>query len=431
VTRLPEPPPELVAAVRGGRCIAFVGSGFSGAARLPGWPALLERLATSEKVDRDTREGVGDLLEEPTAHRLDQAAQALQDALGPTAFVDAIRAALRPTLTPVMEARLRWLRGIPFAAVLTTNFDVLLKGRLPEPAAYRDVLRAPPRSWWSDQFWQRGESSPVVKLHGDLEASGAESIVFTRRDYRRLLYSNSAYQTFLRAVFATHPVLFLGFSFEDAYLNELRSEALSLLGFEPGQAPMSWAVVNDCSGPAARHFRKHEGIDILSYDTGGQTDFSGFDRWLEALFEYTNPVPQFAEILEGHRLLWLDPEPDNNLQGMQFLRKAAAHRGDPTDRFVQVRTRSEAMHALDASPDAFDLVITHWGAKNRPPTALALLQDMRQGGQDVPLLVFSTAGQADVRKPLALGNGAQAYCFRWETLFREIERVLLPGSKTG
>jgi hypothetical protein len=34
-------PPGLIEEIRAGRCVAFVGSGFSGAAGLPTWEALL------------------------------------------------------------------------------------------------------------------------------------------------------------------------------------------------------------------------------------------------------------------------------------------------------------------------------------------------------------------------------------------------------
>lgn len=50
--------------------------------------------------------------------------------------------------------------------------------------------------------------------------------MFTTQSYRRLLHATPAYRAFLRTLFATRNVLFLGFSFTDAYINELRSEIL-------------------------------------------------------------------------------------------------------------------------------------------------------------------------------------------------------------
>ncbi len=59
-------------------------------------------------------------------------------------------------------------------------------------------------------------------LHGRLDV--AQSLVLTRAQHQRRLYADPAYLTVLRSLFATSTVLFLGYSLNDAYLNELRSE---------------------------------------------------------------------------------------------------------------------------------------------------------------------------------------------------------------
>ena len=89
--------------------------------------------------------------------------------------------------------------------------------------------------------------SEVVKLHGDIDLITERSdpeVVLTRTDYRKLLFEDSRYSNFLRALLATRTILFLGFSFSDGYLNLLRSEILALLRHDP-QEPMAYAVLND------------------------------------------------------------------------------------------------------------------------------------------------------------------------------------------
>jgi hypothetical protein len=63
--------------------------------------------------------------------------------------------------------------------------------------------------------------------------------------------------------------------------------------------------------------------------------------------------------------------------------------------------------------------------------ALALLEQMRREDLRCPVVVFSASTEADARKQAALGLGAQAYCFRWESLFREVQRLFEPGDRTG
>mgnify|MGYP002388440496 CR=1 FL=1 len=111
----------------------------------------------------------------------------------------------------------------------------------------------------------REAGPPVVKLHGDLLAEPPD-VVLTRRDYRQRLYGSPAYTTFLKSLFATSTVLYLGFSFTDAYLNELRSEILALVDYRTGDRPLAYAVVN-ATGPWVDRF-----LDDLraSVDVAGQ-----------------------------------------------------------------------------------------------------------------------------------------------------------------
>jgi hypothetical protein len=443
-------PPALVEQILAGNCVAFVGAGFSAAARLPQWVDLLGELAARPEIPPPLREHVECLSRNPSAHRLDRGAQLLQDVLGRKAFIAALADSLgRPKINDEMKQRLAWLRGIPFRAILTLNFDPVLDGELPSPEAYRKVLRPGPSYWWSHVFRTIEEGAPVLKLHGDLRRSPVETVVITRQDYRRRLYADSAYQSFLRAIFTHYPVLFLGVSFEDAYLDELRSETLALLGYDRGQMPVGWAVMNDCEPATRAFFKDHEGIELLGYDTDGGRDHSGFDRYLEALYDATHPIPYLSRLLADRRILWLDPRPDDDEPGLKFLRRAAARASERPDRFVQVETVEQALAALRSptgQPCPFQLVVTCWGAKQDPPTAVVLLEHMRAEDLRCPVVVFSTAPQVDAlettalettalettaRKTTALTLGAAAYCSRWESLFREVQRIFEPGEQTG
>lgn len=431
------PPPALVDQILAGNCVAFVGAGFTAAAGLPQWTDLLSELSALPEIPAELRDHVSRLCSNASAHRLDRAAQLMQDHLGRKRFIAALADLLgRPAPTEQMQQRLAWLRGIPFRAILTINYDPVLEGELPSPEGYRKILRPGPSDWWSQVFRSIDEGPPVLKLHGDLRRSPMETVVITRQDYRRRLYADSAYQSFLRAIFSHYPVLFLGVGFEDAYLTELRSETLALLGYEPDQMPVGWAVSSDCEPATQAFFKDHEGIELLGYETGGDDgrDHSGFDRYLEALYEATHPVPHLSRLLADRKLLWLDPSPSRTEPGLEILRRAAEYRGEGLDRFVQVETVERAIEALRSPPGRpcpFQLVITHWGADTEPSTAETLLEAMRREDLRCPVVVFSTSSEAEARKEVALGLGAQAYCFRWESLFREVQRIFEPAERTG
>ena len=89
---------------------------------------------------------------------------------------------------------------------------------------------------------------------------------------------------------------------------------------------------------------------------------------------------------------------------------------------TQVATVEEALTTIKKG---VDLVITHWCWRQEPgSTGEDLLQAIRTQDLRTPVLVFSQAGQADVRKPVAFGLGAAGYTYSWETLVGEIERIL-------
>merc|ERR1719410_150600 len=76
----------------------------------------------------------------------------MEDLLGPNAVANVVGELLRPPekINQEMENRLLLLRSIPFAAILTTNFDYFLPG---VPAAHqsckrvmKEILRASPLS---------------------------------------------------------------------------------------------------------------------------------------------------------------------------------------------------------------------------------------------------------------------------------------------
>lgn len=434
-------PRGLLDEINRGNCVAFVGAGFSFAAGLPSWKQLLRRLSEIEGVDEALRDHVRGLAErsDATAHDLDQAAQMLVDVLDAPRFTGRLRELLvKDSLPAAMVERLRWLQGIPFKAILTTNFDGVLRESEAEAAgAYRRILRNERAYWWQESFWRRGsQGAPVLKLHGNLLApAGKEQLVFTREDYRRRLYGDPSYITFMRSVLSTSTVLYLGFSFTDAYLNELRSEVLALLGYGQRERPIAYAVLADVNAATQRHLLRHEGIEVLPYDSGAPANHGGFDRWVEAIYAATSPLSRLGEVVQGKRLLWVDPNPVNNAYGIEMLERAALSRSRELDPIVKVdgpRTAIEALLEARQAGRPFDLVITSWGQPwggDASPGA-ALLAEMRARDIRSPVLVFASERDAEQRKREAIELGAQAYCVRFETLFRRIEDLFAPASQT-
>lgn len=128
-------PAHLVHELLTGNCVAFLGAGFSGAQRLPGWKALLSEALNGVPVDNEASAAAKDhvsalLNKQNTSHRdFWEAAQVLESLLGRNEFIAALARCLHfDQLTPGMRARLLLLNSLPLRAVLTTNFDSVLDG---------------------------------------------------------------------------------------------------------------------------------------------------------------------------------------------------------------------------------------------------------------------------------------------------------------
>jgi hypothetical protein len=410
---------RLVAEIRRGNCVAFIGAGFS-APSVQGWVPLLQSLASS--AGPGTHEQVVRLTDSnPTSKNLEAAAQILKDNIGAQAFSQALKSVMPAPPFVEMQQRLNLLKGIPFRSVLTTNFDGILPGIPIGRDAYQQVLRPSGHRWWDERFWKSERGPEVVHLHGNVEA--AEGVVFTRSDYRRRIYSSPGYTTFLRAVMSTTTVLYLGFSFTDAYLDELRSEVLALLDYEGGDTPIAYALLHGVGADEIAYARSHEGIEVIPYsaDSGHEE----FDEFLAALHDRTNPKAILGGYLAQKRIGWVDPDEISIDLGMQFL-ESAAKGAAQIDRF------DSAVDAVNAAAENdFDLIVTRWGhgeGSTGEAVAVELLKEIRARDVRAPVVVFASGSHADANKRIAMGLGATSYEYSWEGLFQEVERIFTPGS---
>jgi hypothetical protein len=414
---MPEVPDALIQAIRTGRCVAFVGAGFVQPA-LPSWPALLAKLAKSIE-DTPEHRGIQRWLRQKSLSSRDYEgiAECIQRALGDR-FATELNAAL--TISPQQQPRkrLEFLDEVPFHAVLTTNFDNLMKGDLPGPSTYARVLTAPRHSWWNGYYWDGDESQrrcPCVKLHGTIDDDGAHHLVFTTREYRKRLHKDNSYRAFLRTLFATHVVLYMGFSFTDAYVNELRSEVLEMLGLDTGYTRGNdYAIMADVSDIAADHLSRHEGLQILPYSTK-RNDHTGFDTWLDAIRAKASPEATLRDLVQGKRIIWFDPQPDNNRYGREVL-------GDQ-EGLIQVETLADAIGQLQTTGLGHcDLVITRFGWRQDGTSDCEhLLKVMRSQDLRAPVIVFASGYRRHENRAKVLAMGAYAYTDTWEELFRTME----------
>lgn len=188
------------------RPVLFAGAGVSMRAGIPTWEQYLTGLAqkvrasdspSADLMDRTIRSG-----QYTRAAEYFFLTEGLTDGERNTALTEPLR---RYDAAQVIE-----IAKLPFSAYVTTNYDrVLLDayaqqyGRAAEEVNLDDpTLRAAP---FQEGFY-------VARVHGRVEVP--ETMVLSNRHYDRLL-QNTAYIDYLRHLFTTRSLLFVGFSFLD------------------------------------------------------------------------------------------------------------------------------------------------------------------------------------------------------------------------
>jgi len=266
-------PDELVASLekylRCGDCVLFAGAGTSARVGLPTWSQYMEHLASVCEQHNDSvsaslvRQRVldGDFLEAATVYKSCKripTGERFRLLAEPFSFL--------PADTEL--EKLYPLLRLPFAAIVTTNYDRVLHEGYVRSAEERR-FHGDQRPAWPIPI-ERNDGSLrgaalrhdffIARIHGRAEMPA--SIIIDNRDYE-LLAQDSDYQDFLLELLRTRVCLFVGFSFLDPAIQEVLS--LYKLRFGPAFPSLHAALV-----PSDAHdlqHRLHEvNIECLSYD---------------------------------------------------------------------------------------------------------------------------------------------------------------------
>jgi len=261
-------PEQLRQYLRKGRCVAFVGAGFSRICGMPDWSGLIRALlGYAEKQCASETQWASETdcrRLEACSRQLDQgqlvnAAEELRSLLRPAEYSTFVRQQFdrqrfrdaAPILRQRMEARLQNLVAAPWAGIITTNFDELIDDYC--------------TGWWRFSGDDRALGFALSRneqFYVRLHSTGWPSkVVLTSEDYYKVYLHNSELRTiqpFLRAVMLSHQLVFIGCSLEDRLL-DIRKELFS--AFE-GEIPVSYAVLPDSQANRDRAQRLSQAFAI-------------------------------------------------------------------------------------------------------------------------------------------------------------------------
>lgn len=208
-------PLPLLDDIAAGKCLPFIGAGFSMNTKLPAnsimpdWPGLTKFLAEIAGI--------------PSGLGGPEVASEYERKFGRVQLIEAIRKALHSDEAEPGVSHLAFAQ-LPFETIYTTNFDLLLENA-------NSQIKKPYRSLVGElqmPFHGGPLTTNIVKMHGDIRHE--EHMIITKEDYQKYLAEYPVISTHLSAMLITRTALFIGYSLSDPDFEHIRDVIRSRLG---------------------------------------------------------------------------------------------------------------------------------------------------------------------------------------------------------
>ena len=255
-------PKQLIKALRAKECVAFVGSGISRWSGLPDWKGLLTTMVTflsdrglkpQEQAEIEILIHEQDLLTAASICSSRMRRADLREFFD-SVFLDA---------NPLPHRIHKTLTSLGPDSYITTNYDHLIED------AYQSVhsgfVLTPINN---DQpveqarIMKHGASRFIFHPHGT--ADRINTIIFSREDYRKVLFNSPSVLTSLEHLFLSRPVVYVGFGLRDPDFMMIKDQIAST--YQGGEREHV-AIVADASDMMCEFWRENYGVHLVSYRT--------------------------------------------------------------------------------------------------------------------------------------------------------------------
>lgn len=232
------------------KLVVFAGAGISIDAGVPSWNKLIEEI----KKELDLPENEEDFLKIPQIYYNERQQKE---------YVEKVRDVLKHKKLKHNEIHEEIFELKP-EHVLTTNFEDLLeqvinKKSLPFSIVKED--RDLPYSY---------NTKLLVKIHGDLDSS---NFVLKEDDYLNYSYNHPLIEAFIKSIFATKVVLFIGYSYNDYNLKQIVQNVRNILGNNFQNA--YFLSIDNQIHHSQKSYLKNKGINVIDYHDANYVDVKG------------------------------------------------------------------------------------------------------------------------------------------------------------
>ena len=219
---------NIVKAKTSGRLVVFAGAGVSIDSNVPGWSSLLAQLrADLGQVAREN-----DALAVPQRYLRERRKKEYQERIQEVLHHPQTR--FNPLHQKILELRPQH--------ILTTNYDPHFEQAILESSHRYSIVKKD-----SDLPYSKG-GSLLVKMHGDFSE---RNIVLAEEDYVNYRENFPLVESFVKAVFSSSLILFVGFSFTDPNLKEILGRVREILKAD-SQPPYLLIIPSAASTPKSR-----------------------------------------------------------------------------------------------------------------------------------------------------------------------------------
>ncbi|MFT3747043.1 MAG: SIR2 family protein [Agriterribacter sp.] len=227
------------------KLVLFIGAGASIDAGVPLWGELVAEL----KKDIDIPVNENDFL---------RIAQLYYNERQQKEFIDRVREILKHKKLRYNKIHEEVFKLSP-EHIITTNFDDLLEQVIKSKAYPFSVIKK------DIEFPYARNTKLLVKMHGDLEEG---NLVLKEDDYFEYAKDHPLIESFIKGVFATKVVLFIGYSFSDLNLKVLLQGVRNVLGKDFQNAYL--LSIDEEVHHSQREYLRNKGVTVINYYDGGK-----------------------------------------------------------------------------------------------------------------------------------------------------------------
>ncbi len=273
----------LVGILQAGSTTLFAGAGVSARAGLPVWSSYLELLAQVVEPKEH-------LIAELIRKRISEGSYLLAAHYYKTSTEipkgERYAKLAEPFRSGKYDPRpLQALTALPFASVVTTNYDRALHDAYAATHGKSPLHVELDDSTLDSAFFNR--EFFIARIHGKAEAP--EGMVLDADDYERL-YKNNSYNDFLHSLFTQRQCVFIGFSFDDPAISRIL-QFISERGISAHKK--HYAFVPKDGGRLIERMSA-QNVEVLRYDdrNGHEVVWNGFNHALATLQASVSVSPQ-------------------------------------------------------------------------------------------------------------------------------------------